>query len=181
MPQTPRRTIVIDGKKVEVIEPEDIEPEWNGPPPNPSWKNLKTALILRDLPEVTQSFRDNLNLIRSEISPKAATTIRWYLKCIDEILRDYDFYHGEDSPPGRPPKQLERLIAKRVVLEFQKVQGDATKFPTGNYLYEKMTLINEERISKGEKEFSVSEKSCDNWISEMRKGTFDPPRVDYFF
>jgi hypothetical protein len=122
-----------------------------------------------------------LNLIRSEISPKAVSTIRWYLICVDEILTRYDLYHDEDSPPGRPPKQLERSIAKRVVLEFQKVQGDAAKFPTGNYLYEKMTLINEERISTGEKQLYFSEKGCSNWISEMRKGTCDPPPVDDFF
>jgi hypothetical protein len=180
MPKTPRRTIVRDGKKVEVIEPEDVESELVGPPPNPSWKKLKADLILEDLKVVTQLFKDELNLVRNDIPPAARSTIRWYLQCVDEILTSYENYHSVDVPPGRPRKQAERLIAKEVVIEFQELNNDAKQFPTGNYLYDRMTIINEERLASGRTKLLFSNKGCDNWISEMKKGKFDPASNDFF-
>ena len=181
MPKTPRRTIFRDGKMVEVIEPEDIEAELVGPPPNPSWKNLKTGLILRDLKDVTQSFREQLNPIRSDINPEARSIIRWYLECVDEMFMHYEFYDSVDTTPGRPRRQAERAIAKEIVRDFQKLQHDATRFPAGQYLYDQMVLINEDRISTGSEKLIFSLRGCDKWISEMREGTFDPPPVEDFF
>lgn len=169
MPQTPRRIIVIDGKKVEVVEPEDIEPECNGSPPNQSWKKFKADLILEDLKVVTQSFKDELNLIRNDIPSGARSTIRWYLQCVDEILTSYENYHSVDIPPGRPRKQAERLIAKEVVKGYQELNNDAAKFPTGKYLFDRMMKINEERLSSGRTELIFSERVCDQWISDMKK------------
>ena len=181
MPKTLRRTIVKDGKKVEVIEPEDLELEWDGPPPDPSWKHLKTDLILRDLKELTQSVKEQLNSIRSEMNPTSRSIIRWYLGCVDEILMQYEFYYSCDVSPGRPRRQAERAIAKEVVQDFQKLQHDATRFPTGQYLHDQMTLINEDRLSTGREALNFSLRGCDKWISEMREGTFDPPPVEDFF
>ncbi len=181
MPKTLRRTIVKDGKKVEVIEPEDIELEWDGPPPDPSWKKLKQELILRDLKEVTQSVKEQLNSIRSDINPTARSIIRWYLGCVDEMLMFYDIYDSFDTTPGRPRRQAERAIAKAVVGDFQKLQHNATIFPTGQYLHDQMALINEDRLSTDREALNFSLRGCDKWISEMREGTFDPPPVDDFF
>lgn len=173
MPKKFRRTIVVDGIKTEVIEPEESLSDFDEPPPNPSWKHLKTGLILKDLKDVTQMFRDQLNPMRRDIQPEVRSTIRWYLECVDQILSMYENYNHFDRPFGRPRKEDERSIAKEVVLEYQQLNGDATKFPTGNYLYERLLSINENRIAKGTKKLNISEKSCDNWISEMRNGKFD--------
>lgn len=181
MPKTPRRIIVKDGKKVEVIEPEEIEPEWGGPPPDPSWKHLKNGLILRELEAVTLSVKEQLNPIRSDINPTARRIIRWYLGCVDEILMRYETYDSFDTSPGRPRKQAERAIAKEVVRDFQKLQDDATRFPTGQYLHDQMELINKDRLSTGKEELQFSLRGCDQWISEMRQGTFDPPPEEDFF
>jgi hypothetical protein len=181
MPKTLRRTIVKDGKKVEVIEPEDLELECAGPPPDPSWKKLKQGLILGDLVEATKSVKEKLNRIRCEITPEIKNIIREYLFNVDHILIMYGNYDSIDMPGGRPTNQVERDFARQIVFDYQALNKDPTKFPTGQYLFDRLEEINKTLSSESRKALKISPRTCDSWIAAMKEGKFDPPKSEDFF
>ena len=181
MPQTPRRIIVKDGKKVEVIEPEEIEPEWDGPQPSPSWKHLKNRLILGDLNDATKSVKEQLNRIRQDLPPEVKHIMRGYLAGVDHILVMYEHYDSVGGSGGPPTKHVQRGYAKNIVLEYQKAKKDSTKYPTGSYLFERLEEIKKTLPAESHKSFTFSLRSCDGWIAAMKDGTFDPPPLEDFF